>query len=91
MNIIEKLGIKKPKFIGYVMHDNIRNYISELEQQRNELLEAFIESTKDSINMYINRYGASKTTKQIEKMHYDEIKLIEKIAKMSREETKKIS
>ncbi len=54
------------------------DYMQDLEQQNAELLEALIEQTKDSINMYINHYGASKTTKEIETMHTDVITIIEK-------------
>ncbi len=86
MNIIEKLGIEpidSHNFDQYFDEGEGWDYchegeVREVEQQRNELLEALIEQTKDSINMYINHYGASKTTKEIETMHTDIITIIEK-------------
>jgi len=82
MGIIEKLGIMpiERRIAGYYKHLLVchSENVEELEQQRNELLEALIESTKVSINMYINHYGATKTTKQIEMMHTDNINIIQK-------------
>ena len=80
MNIIEKLGIKPIEILSEGWKNVVVTIkaLKELEQQRNELLEASIEQTKDSINMYINHYGASKTTKEIETMHTDIITIIEK-------------
>ncbi len=86
MNIIEKLGIKPIQGFN-VYTDDVDNgggrccyesEVREVEQQNAEMLEALIEQTKDSINMYINHYGASKTTAEIEKMHIDVITIIEK-------------
>ncbi len=80
MNIIEKLGIKPIEILSEGWKNVVVTIkaLKELEQQRNEMLEALIEQTKDSINMYINHYGASKTTKEIETMHTDVITIIEK-------------
>ena len=86
MNIIEKLGIKPIQGFN-VYTDDVddgggrccyESDVRELEQNYREAIEALIEQTKDSINMYINHYGASKTTKEIETMHTDVISIIEK-------------
>ena len=91
-NIIEKLGIEEiEQYQENGMYYCLAHEVRELEQQRNDMLEALIEIVQSYISLLKQHHGSDKTTEEIEDLFKPQIRTIEKTADMSWSKIKELS
>lgn len=71
--------MKDKKFIGYVMHSDIKDYIKHLETSNQDMLDALIQSIEDRTAMW-ERMQVTGPTEAEYIRHCRDIMLVEKVS-----------